>query len=385
MPIGQLQDRYWFQKNLERHHKRVVNMKAETDSSAPKLPVDPRNDQRKVGSALQRVQRINNDNARLLVRLSKVFAHGGNLKPSDLGKDPKMEHQRKALRNNSSKVIQKRAELNRITFDNKLLLNRILDVPSVINYKDDHFVISNRRHKQLREETTYYRQKHSPFPVAAFGEVKKPRASSVAGRSRSEVHSAVSGRPDSAPANMPTQLPPHLQPQVVSSVSTPSAYLARLRPEHLETVLKLKRPPELVKRVFSALMILVSPFDVSHFDVSWFAVQQWVKELGSVDTFLQNLRVFELSMVPEGNVERTVSFMEQSGLDSSKLKDVSDSLGDLCDWLWAVCVSEAESESLGALEESLTNDDAKDTDEEIAAIQSSPPEAEREADAETQP
>ena len=146
-----------------------------------------------------------------------------------------------------SKVIQKRAELNRITFDNKLLLNRILDVPSVINFKDDHFVISNRRHKQLREETTYYRQKHSPFPIAEV--VKKPRASSVAGRSRSEVHSAANGRPDSAPANMPTQLPPHLQPQVVSSVR-PSAYLTRLRPEHLETVLKLKRPPELVSTTF---------------------------------------------------------------------------------------------------------------------------------------
>ena len=54
MPIGQLQDRYWFQKNLERHKKRVVTMKAETDSSAPKLPVDPRNDKRKVN----RVARI---------------------------------------------------------------------------------------------------------------------------------------------------------------------------------------------------------------------------------------------------------------------------------------------------------------------------------------
>merc|ERR1711865_418871 len=157
-------------------------------------------------------------------------------------------------------------------------------------------------------------------------------------------------RPYSAPPNMPAQVPPHL---VSGPAPPPASYLTRLRAEHLETVLKLKRPPELVKRVFSALMILVSPFDVSHFDVSWFAVQQWVKELGSVDTFLQNLRVFELSMVPEGNVERTVSFMEQSGLDSSRLKDVSDSLGSLV--------------------ESPTNDDtkkAKDADEEIAAIQS---------------
>ena len=90
MPVGTLNDRYWFLKNLRRHRERLGKMKAETDSSAPKLPVDPRNDKRKVqhlgvrkqiaerklslqvGVALQRVQRINNDNARLLVRLSKV-------------------------------------------------------------------------------------------------------------------------------------------------------------------------------------------------------------------------------------------------------------------------------------------------------------------------
>jgi len=48
MPVGQLNDRYWFLKNLRRHRERLGDMKAETDSSAPKLPVDPRNDKRKV-------------------------------------------------------------------------------------------------------------------------------------------------------------------------------------------------------------------------------------------------------------------------------------------------------------------------------------------------
>merc|ERR1712023_178342 len=188
MPVGQLNDRYWFLKNLRRHRERLTSMKAETDSSAPKLPVDPRNDKRKVGVALQRVQKINNDNARLLVRLSKVFANGGNLTPADLGKDPKLEHQRKALRNNASKMIKKRAELNRITFDNKFLLNRILDVPSVINYKDEHYLHTNKRHKQLREETVYYRQKHSPFPIAGGSSGKRrsgSRASSASPSGRS--------------------------------------------------------------------------------------------------------------------------------------------------------------------------------------------------------
>ena len=54
MPVGTLNDRYWFLKNLRRHRERLGRMKAETDSSAPKLPVDPRNDKRKVPSATKK-------------------------------------------------------------------------------------------------------------------------------------------------------------------------------------------------------------------------------------------------------------------------------------------------------------------------------------------
>jgi hypothetical protein len=255
-----------------------------------------------------------------------VFAHGGNLKPADLGKDPKLEHQRKALRNNASKVIKKRAELNRITYDNKLLLNRILEVPSVINFKDEHYINTNRRHKQLREETTYYRQKHSPFPIsAAKDSARAASACSTPLRSRTP-----SMRPESAPPMTMT----------TTVTESPETYLERLRAEHLTTVLNMKRPPELVKAVFSAMMILVSPFEPSHFDVSWFAVQQWIQELGSVQTFLDNLRAFERSMVPEENIERTIAFMQQSGLQREKLKPLSDSLADLCDWIWATCAAD---------------------------------------------
>jgi len=355
MPVGQLQDRYWFLKNLKRHHERLDNIKAETDSSAPKLPVDPRNDKRKVGAALQRVQKINNDNARLLVRLSKVFAHGGNLKPADLGKDPKLEHQRKALRNNASKVIKKRAELNRITFDNKLLLNRILDVPSVINFKDEHYISTNRRHKQLREETTYYRQKHSPFPIAGGAESTSPKPltsrpnTSIGSRPSTalskELRRTVT-RPESAPSVGLGELPEETS-------HTGKHHLSRLRAEHLSTVLSMKRPPELVKRVFSALMILVSPFEPSHFDVSWFAVQQWIQELGSVETFLENLRAFEISMVPQSNLSRTLAFMRQSGIERDRLEQLSESLADLCDWVWATCAPAAAAEEGANAEEQL--------------------------------
>lgn len=342
MPVGQLNDRYWFLKNLRRHRERLGAMKAETDSSAPKLPVDPRNDKRKVGAALQRVQKINNDNARLLVRLSKVFANGGNLTPADLGKDPKLEHQRKALRNNASKVIKKRAELNRITFDNKFLLNRILDVPSVINYKDVHYLETNKRHKQLREETTYYRQKHSPFPMAE----KHSRASRASSRASSASPSGRSSMPstplyasrvvDEEHAHVERSTPQGEQRPRTGDASS-ADYLSLVKEEHLAMLLSMRKPPELVRRVFSALMILVSPFEPTHVDISWVAVQEWVKEIGTVKSFLENLATFEVGMVPQANAERTAAFMRQSGLHRERLVPLSDALANLADWLRTLC------------------------------------------------
>jgi len=355
--VGQLNDRYWFLKNLRRHRERLQDMKAETDSSAPKLPVDPRNDKRKVGAALQRVQRINNDNARLLVRLSKVFANGGNLKPADLGKDPKLEHQRKALRNNASKVIKKRAELNRITFDNKFLLNRILDVPSVINYKDEQYLATNKRHRQLREETTYYRQKHSPFPIGSAGgsgsatksRKSRSRASSAdpAGRTP-QVASPLFERSMSALDMVrPNELledggaEQEGAQHGLGESENPAMLMSRLelvREEHLAMLLSMRRPPELVKRVFSALMIMVSPFEPTHVDISWVAVQEWVKEIGTVRSFLENLSAFEVSMVPTANAERTAAFMRQSGIVRERLLPLSDALANLADWLRGLCM-----------------------------------------------
>eukprot|EP00658_Telonema_sp_P-2_P019908 TRINITY_DN17829_c0_g1_i3.p1 TRINITY_DN17829_c0_g1~~TRINITY_DN17829_c0_g1_i3.p1 ORF type:complete len:344 (+),score=62.50 TRINITY_DN17829_c0_g1_i3:30-1061(+) len=300
----------------------------------------------------------------------QVFAHGGNLKPSDLGKDPKLEHQRKALRNNASKVIKKRAELNRITYDNKLLLNRILDVPSVINFKDEHFINTNRRHKQLREETTYYRQKHSPFPIAASPGAGRPlsRARSACGSVSGE--SRLSSRPGSAPAHLTSLVQPTIPFAMPGEL--PVFYFERLRAEHLVTVLNMKRPPDMVKRVFSALMILVSPFEPSHFDISWFAVQQWIQELGGVDPFLQNLQAFELSMVPTQNVERTISFMEQTGLQRERLAPLSESLADLCDWMWATCSPGPGSMRSPTLETTAEHSSLSPTAEPTQSPQSSP-------------
>jgi len=153
--------------------------------------------------------------------------------------------------------------------------------------------------------------------------------------------------------------------------------LSRLREEHLSTVLNMQRPPELVKRVFSALMILVSPFEPSHFDVSWFAVQHWIAELGNVNVFLENLRVFQIEMVPQANVDRTIAFMHQSGLSRDRLEPLSESLADLCDWIYLTCapaVSQTTQQASSLEEEAapLTEEKSLKQDESFEGSQKSP-------------
>merc|ERR1711988_349839 len=101
---------------------------------------------------------------------------------------------------------------------------------------------------------------------------------------------------------------------LMEGLRPPGECLAQVKEEHLAMLLSMRRPPELVKRVFSALMIMVSPFEPTHVDISWVAVQEWVKEIGTVKSFLGNLATFEVGMVPQANAERTAAFMRQSGL-----------------------------------------------------------------------
>jgi len=121
-------------------------------------------------------------------------------------------------------------------------------------------------------------------------------------------------------------------------IRPPAESLSRVKEEDLAMLISMRRPPELVKRVFSALMIMVSPFVPTHVDISWVAVQEWVKEVGTIKAFMNNLSAFDASMVPAQNPERTAAFMRQSGLSREKLLPISESLANLSDWLIGLCI-----------------------------------------------
>jgi len=113
--------------------------------------------------------------------------------------------------------------------------------------------------------------------------------------------------------------------------------LDMIRADDMRLLLGMKRPPEMVKKVFASLMIVVSPFETTESDISWEAVHEWVRQLNGVDSFLDNLMHFEATVVAPNIVQSTLDFMTASDLYPTTVKKFSGALATLCTWIWSVC------------------------------------------------
>jgi len=115
--------------------------------------------------------------------------------------------------------------------------------------------------------------------------------------------------------------------------------LELMRADDMRLLLGMKRPPEIVKKVFAALMIVVSPFDTTESDISWEAVHEWVRQLHGVDSFLDNLNHFGSTQIAPPIVQNTLDFLSHADLFPAKVKAFSGALATLCTWIWSVCES----------------------------------------------
>merc|ERR1740133_682107 len=111
----------------------------------------------------------------------------------------------------------------------------------------------------------------------------------------------------------------------------------QVRPDDIKLLLGMRRPPELVKKVFSALMLLVSPFETSEADICWDAVQQWLVQLKGVQAFVDNLNHFDAHSIEKPVISRTVEYLLQFDLYPDKVALFSAALASLSSWIWGIC------------------------------------------------
>ena len=115
--------------------------------------------------------------------------------------------------------------------------------------------------------------------------------------------------------------------------------LSNLSEAEMGAILALKRPPGLIRKVFTALMLLVSPFETTELDVTWEAVTDWVEQVGGVRAWLHNLWNFHLAVVPISNAIKTLGYMEAERLAPEHLEVFSQPLSKLAEWIRVVCMS----------------------------------------------
>lgn len=113
--------------------------------------------------------------------------------------------------------------------------------------------------------------------------------------------------------------------------------LAKVNKDEMGLLIGNKRPPGSTRKVFTALMLLVSPFETSELDVQWTAVQEWVDSLGGVAEWLHNLWNFNIGLVPVGNAAKCKKYIIDRGLEDKNLRLYSPCLANFLLWILEVC------------------------------------------------
>ena len=149
--------------------------------------------------------------------------------------------------------------------------------------------------------------------------------------------------------------------------------LSKISAEDMCYVASVTRPPGSVCTVFSALMILVSPFEASGQDLEWPAVREWLETLGGVQPWLSNLWNFNMSLVPVTNALRAEEYLENQTVDEEGLFKFKPAVAHLLKWIHAVCatvgaLTQREQPGAGAADErSAAQQQPQDQDQEDAA------------------
>jgi len=115
--------------------------------------------------------------------------------------------------------------------------------------------------------------------------------------------------------------------------------LSNITEAEMGALIALKRPPGLIRKVFTALMLLVSPFETSELDVTWEAVKEWVEQLGGVQAWLHNLWNFNLAVVPISNAIKALGYMDSEQLEKDTIEQFSLPLARFSEWIRTVCYS----------------------------------------------
>lgn len=288
-----------------------------------------------------RFAEIERENAILLAKMSRIMRDGA--KTDQIGGAPPLRPKEPPVKLRPNP--RRKQELARITAENQMILKRI-------QLKDPHY--NHLEWAQSRKENKKWMRQQCQLPPP--GKKGKGISSKFARQIRAQVGAqtardkALKKREKERERGQQSGSKTHREYGSAASSPVRTAVpaepekrvfhaLEMIRADDMRLLLGMKRPPEIVKKVFGSLMIIVSPFETTESDISWEAVHEWVRQLQGVDAFLDNLRHFEATVVAPSIVQNTLDYMTNAELFPNTVKKFSGALATLCTWIWSVCES----------------------------------------------
>jgi len=345
-------------KGQELHRKHIRHAKSLVDNTMPRPQPHLITNAKKHELEEDRFAEIERENAVLLSKMSKIMREGPGTATNG-GAPEKEVHPRPPKSLNRG---FRRKELDRITQENLSILKRI-------QMKDPHY--NHLEWKEERRRNKAYMRNACELPSPSksrFVDSLRHQTSNKSGSQTTRTHRHKSRRARNTGAMTDRSFDAPVQQ---------AGNQHQVRPDDIKLLLGMRRPPELVKKVFSALMLLVSPFETSEADICWDAVQGWLVQLKGVQAFVDNLNHFDAHIIERPVVTRTVDYLFRNDLSPEKVALFSAALASLASWIWGICeescpgiAEERESEYRGPSIARIEEDAAVETESPVAV---SPP------------
>lgn len=299
-------DDWTLERNRMIHRERIKQPKSQTNTSRPKRPshLVPRAKKR-TQQQKDTFSRIEYENQLLLAKMSRIAQNGSGSTGGPPKPTPPKTPKSKAIGGN---YILRKQRQERIAKENQELLRRITDTNP--EYSTNKFALAERARVHHLSQLGRFRQK--PKFVSSL------RHCAQTSRSSTQTRKAHSNSYD--------------------GVDPARQILSRIQPQSMRSVFG-SRPPGSVRTVFSAMMMLVSPFEPNEADLDWAAVREWVDGLGGVQQWLSNLWNFNMSLVPISNAFHTQEFLEKHSCDVAGLHRFNPGVAALLEWIRTVCSS----------------------------------------------
>lgn len=300
-------------KRQEIHKKKLRIAKHHIDTESPRPMTHLVTKAKKHELEEDRFSEIERENAVLLSKMSRIIREGSG--SHKCGGAP----QRDAPKPTAPKSLNRahrRKELERITHENLSMLTRIQMKDPFYNHLD--WAEERRENQKVMQNLCEFK---TPRTTSKFVDGIRQTASGSQTARGASARAGISRRPGGS----------------MTDRNRCEEGVQKVRVDDIKLLLGMKRPPELVKKVFSSLMLLVSPFETAEADLSWAAVQQWLAALRSVESFVDNLNHFDVTSVDPAVISRTVDFLIREELTPDSVALFSAALSSLANWIWGVC------------------------------------------------